>query len=886
MTDLGQHTGRGPLISRLWSWVLDVCYVAWVLRAPLLSLIIGFLLLCGAPQARDALVDVALAEPIWPTFPVSWRMLALLGCTFFFWAMPVHYAARLLLETDPRYYNAYSARVALGGVTRAWVEFLDAFSPRILGAATFIPFTVGALYAIRDLPNLGLGREDVIASTRLWALAILMLAGVPFLFGYALWRRDIVEGPRGKSVDRVLDSWFGPLFRALGLGAVAGGAGEMRSSGRLMLLFYMLLVGVLLAITPLSLASWFPLALAIPLILGGWVPALSIIGYYGRLIHMPLILLFLLLPGILVYVWGDNHDVRTWEAAPGPAERIALPQALDTWMAQNGCGDDPGQCPRPIIVAAAGGASRAAFFTASVIGHFLDVEQQRPSFTQEHGDRGLKLRKEANDDGRIVRLAGTPDDAPDLKADDVANRIFAISGVSGGAYGAVVTAAALAARGESGKLPCRDGEPVHWYGYRISNSRDCLEALTSGDYLTPVFFGLAFHDQAQAWDPSRRIFKDDRASLLEQAWERRFGALIGGEEDSDASTFRQPFFANTLRAEKWVPLLILNGTSVATGQRIITSDIAPTYELAAPCPDGSPPGECRIFKQAIDYETLIASGISATATAGRAAGDFKPLPVSRKVDIPLSTAATNSARFPVISPPGSIRDAAGNIVDRIVDGGYFENFGVLSALELAKAVVALQPRLAPFVLIIANDPVTTFLERRAGENEVQTVDVQDQPFFSEVTAPLGGVANVRAARGRLAVAELETWARTHYPQKIIPDPILPARFPDAPCSQHVAQIDVWPQVRRSLVERVLDLPLSKEACELLKEPSKAADVRLREVSMSWWLSKPIQINLHKQLESTQDSCNNDYAVAAVWNALQTRSQACYAAQVAGPTQSP
>jgi hypothetical protein len=37
--------------------------------------------------------------------------------------------------------------------------------------------------------------------------------------------------------------------------------------------------------------------------------------------------------------------------------------------------------------------------------------------------------------------------------------------------------------------------------------------------------------------------------------------------------------------------------------------------------------------------------------------------------VELSTAKDNSARFPFISPPGSVRNRNQAIVDRIVDGG-------------------------------------------------------------------------------------------------------------------------------------------------------------------------------------------------------------------------
>ena len=73
-------------------------------------------------------------------------------------------------------------------------------------------------------------------------------------------------------------------------------------------------------------------------------------------------------------------------------------------------------------------------------------------------------------------------------------------------------------------------------------------------------------------------------------------------------------------------------------------------------------------------------------------------------DIRLSTAAHNSARFPIVSPAGEIRNRQHQVVDRIVDGGYFENYGALGAMELAQAIRAIEPKLAPFVLVISNDP--------------------------------------------------------------------------------------------------------------------------------------------------------------------------------------
>ena len=54
-------------------------------------------------------------------------------------------------------------------------------------------------------------------------------------------------------------------------------------------------------------------------------------------------------------------------------------QSGEDLLKKNGCTDKPGSCPRPIIIVGAGGASRAGFFTASVIGKLLDEASQHSS---------------------------------------------------------------------------------------------------------------------------------------------------------------------------------------------------------------------------------------------------------------------------------------------------------------------------------------------------------------------------------------------------------------------------------------------------------------------------------------------------------------------------
>ncbi|MDQ0503962.1 hypothetical protein [Xanthobacter agilis] len=841
--------GAPPLVRaivQLWSRVLDLGLVLWVVRIPLLSVAIGLLLMLGVTQAQDTLVDVAMAGPQLVEKPgLSLALGKLILAIFLLWAIPVHFAARLLLDTDDgiaalatRRDQAAARQAAIaehGPASRdtagagaipsqagaapqalaqstphapgdAWTGFVIRQVPRLLGALTFVAFAIGAEQAIVNLPTLTDTSVTQAAQAQLHVIAVAMLVAVPFFFLYSAARGRLALSGPVRAATAALDRLCAGPFRWLAIAPRRNDpSGALHATGRLLLLTYAAGVIIILIANPLWLARQLPLTLAVPLILGAWVPILSYLSSIGRRLHFPFVTAALALGIVGVYLFGDNHKVRTLLANEPAYRRTTLDTAVYLWMRANGCAQAPATCPRPIIVVAAGGASRAGFFTASVVGHFLDVAQHREGYTLTRAD-GRTLVRGPLDDGRI-----SPPAADALANADIADRIFAISGVSGGAYGAAVTAAALGSRNGRAS-PCAGAAPPYWFGARITTWQDCLESLTAGDYLTASFFGLAFHDQVQ-------LYLEDRAALLEQSWENRFAQIATEGDRATPQRLSQPLLTAERDPAVWVPFLVLNGTSVETGQRIVTTDLMPTHAPKRPCPSGGDRPECPIFTHAIDFHGFLHGSL----------------------DVRLSTAASNSARFPLISPPGSILQGEGDIADRIVDGGYFENFGVESALELAQAMAEVEPRLAPFILVISNDPQSTLTEERTARGVV-VPDGSEQVWLPELTGPLSSIGAVRSGRGRLAVAATNQW--------------LNERF-GAGCPTNLAHIRVWPEA--------LD-----GTCPIGAEKPKA----IRDVSMSWWLSKPVQMNLRKQLEHSSDRCNNDKAVRAVWAALATPSSAC------------
>src|SRR5262249_26799945 len=136
----------------------------------------------------------------------------------------------------------------------------------------------------------------------------------------------------------------------------------------------------------------------------------------------------------------------------------------------------------------------------------------------------------------------------------------------------------------------------------------------------------------------------DRAAAIERSWEIAFAQHTGTE----IADLQFPALWPNNAEHPW-PALLLNGTVVETGGRIVVSNLL--------LKDAS----CSFFIDAL----------SVTGTRMR-----------------VSTAANMSARFTYVEPAGQIVNA--NVSDpcvhdlQVVDGGYFENFGATTAREVTE----------------------------------------------------------------------------------------------------------------------------------------------------------------------------------------------------------
>jgi hypothetical protein len=781
------------MFARIWRKLVLFGRVLSACRFSIISAAAGLALLGGVVQAQNLFADLDFASRFEQI--AHWTLFLL--AVFFVWAFPVHYGARRILE-DPHWLIPAQMRRAMPAADlealerslRAELAPAIRWTPRALGLLPFAAVGLGLYFcdasmaSARDLDEVRRARVQIAWIGVGDGLAALAFAAL------VIWRGDLIAWLT-RAAERRARNGAARMATALDIFARASLIGTA--------LFF-----VAAYLRPHELADIFNRALLIPFLLGSLVLALSLLARIGHESGWPVLAPLVLLAATVTGLNTHLNDIRL--LPPRPTEQkagrqIELSAAVDKWRRANACDADAAKCPAALIVAAEGGASRAAFMVATFVGEMID----------RTGPGGAPGRK-----------------------------IFALSGVSGGAYGAAAVRAALADSAERGRAepPCARATG-DWFGAANPSAPDfraswraCLQLLVSGDYLSSGFIGLGFRDgfaPPNPFGPGSLIL--DRAALLEQSWERHYNYVadltrkphVCGQR-AGKGLCRAFGYAGT--GEGWLPLLLLNGASVSTGRRIIVSDLISTYAS----PDGTP-GRVAFFSQAYDaFEMMSRSCAAGDASCPAPASGAADRPALRDApDIRLSTAALLSARFPIISPAGVIRDDADAAYgDRVVDGGYFENSGLSTALDLAEALKLLGVK--PALVWVQNDPNIDRAQRRRPPRAAATplVGPLDESLGVEIAgplaAPLGAVLSTRAGHGEeaadLAVRELARMNGTASPgffkilMKEKPD-IGGDRNGDALFARQCAALD-------------------------RKHPS------MSQVSMSWWLSASVQAELDAQ----------------------------------------
>ena len=200
-------------------------------------------------------------------------------------------------------------------------------------------------------------------------------------------------------------------------------------------------------------------------------------------------------------------------------------------------------------------------------------------------------------------------------------QILAFSSVSGGSLGTM--AFNMAAQSESD----------------IPTARNKARQFLKNDFLSPIMAYAMFPDALQRFLPFP-ITGFDRAAILEKTWEASWEKSFEEKEN----LFKEGFISCT-RFDKGIPgpMIFLNATHIETGKRVLVSPVQ--------------------FGDNQFYEST-----DLLKTINR--------------DIPSSTAVLLSARFPYLTPAGLIVDREGKKWGHVGDGGYYENLGISTLLDV------------------------------------------------------------------------------------------------------------------------------------------------------------------------------------------------------------
>jgi len=815
--------------------VNDFTRILWVCRVSVASVLLGFLLVVFAVQARDLFLHVPatfgwawLDDDLERWIGVALHSILLASLVFFLWALPVFYAARLAVRNGIWLLPASGVAVDANALEEVKARFapLAKWVPRGLGFVCFLVILYAHWTLLNDLydpetnPSTSVARKQLIANV----IAVAVAAGMFVVF--IIRRRDLYDATIGKMTgDRLADEAPGTIH--------SPGAPDRTTAHAIGLSIFTLLGAALvwLFFFP-AFRLGFDREFLFPILLGIWVPPLYALTHVSYRVRLPLITLLLLAIVAFTYFRGDNHTVtfRAFEqsrnGAPEPGQQWQIDEAVALWAQANGCldaatGKPGGNCPRPIIVTAEGGASRAAFMTATVLGTLMDATCDQPR-----------------------------DDiyAPCPVRPKFADRLFAISSVSGGAVGATMFSAALAAAVDPKQ---KDGPFSHACNRNVApvlaflpgpprNWRDCLQALIAGDFLSPIIAGLFVRDSPFL----HRGLLPDRQTILEDALVEHFDAVVAAR---DGIRLSDPLSTLGPRPGDWRPLLVLNGTSAGTGRRILTSHLAPDPPRYT---TRSFAGGARIFRDSHDaMELFFRAGAAAPGErpACTRFADGAPIAAGARRDFPIVAAMSNSGRFPIISPPGDIsckrNDGSTNVIDRIVDGGYFDNFGASSAIDVAKALFDFE--LDPIVLLITNEPMDIEEADRLAKPRLipRQPDIGDPTFVGPLTTPFSALYQTRLARGTYAMDllsdEISQFAANSQ-----------RRNRSAETPRRVFHLAVHSQYARFNPETLAACDEEEENTAKEKQtPQRTEDctTRLKPVSMSWWLSKPVQDFVDSQL---------------------------------------
>jgi hypothetical protein len=226
------------------------------------------------------------------------------------------------------------------------------------------------------------------------------------------------------------------------------------------------------------------------------------------------------------------------------------------------------------------------------------------------------------------------------------------------------------------------------------------------DFLSPVTGKLVFGEVLNCFFPFH-VIRFDRAIALEKAWEQSWSVIHKDRANIFAESFNQQIADDK-------PAIFINTVESETGLPTVWTN------------------------------TILDSSISIY--------NERDLRQKFNLSIPYSTAINLGTRFPLISPAAMLEQQINKQEKKrlhYIDGGYFENKGQETILEIIQAIhLENYPEVKPYLIQF------NFSQDDSIKHSIR--------FANEFMEVLKGIENTRYARANLTVEAMKKYMRNHF----------------------------------------------------------------------------------------------------------------------------
>ena len=235
--------------------------------------------------------------------------------------------------------------------------------------------------------------------------------------------------------------------------------------------------------------------------------------------------------------------------------------------------------------------------------------------------------------------------------------------------------------------------------------------------LDAVAWGLTYSDSLRTFRWYRSIFgqQRDRAQAMRNEWTRKHPVL-----DNEGLSFWQA--GQTLSSGNKMPAIIFNSTVDETGERFLFAN----YKV-------------NIQKSGVD-------GVREFFGVKDFFNEFL-----RKTDIDIKTAVSLSAAFPYVSPAARADTSDQSKWFHLVDGGYYDNYGVASALDFLKDADANNPPNRPIMVVLIEATPAKYYTQQARP---------DRSWGFQLIAPPTGLIGMWQIAARARNSASLDWMKT------------------------------------------------------------------------------------------------------------------------------